>query len=142
LCGFFQITPEELDIWIAHGLKVTPSPVRITETAVDEFVRVHKVESSCPNNKEATRAVASMVDDIKRIADKLDLPPPDVVDTTYVAEKLGLTTKRIAQMALAGKIPAHCIVPGTGYGTFWKFLRSKIEPWIEAQPRRRHLTTK
>jgi hypothetical protein len=142
LCEFFQITPEELDIWIAQGLKVTASPVRITETAMDDFVRGQKVPSSCPNNEEATRAVASMANDLKRIADQLDPPPPDVVDTTYVAEKLGLTTKRIAQMALAGEIPSHCIVPGTGYGTFWKFLRSKIEPWIEARPRRRHLTTK
>ncbi len=84
--------------------------------------------------------LASVAADVRRIADRLDPPPSDIVDTVYVAEKLGLTVKRISQMALAGEIPAHCIVPGTGHGTYWKFFRSKIEPWIEARPRKRRLT--
>ena len=84
--------------------------------------------------------LASVAADVRRIADRLDPPPPDIVDTVYVAEKLGLTVKRISQMALSGEIPAHCVVPGTGHGTYWKFFRSRIEPWIEARPRRRHLT--
>jgi hypothetical protein len=142
-CKFFKITHEDLDAWIAQGLRVLHRPDgsrRITDTAVDRFNGVS--EPHHLNTEEATWAVASIAGDLKRIADRLDPPPHDVVDTTYVAEKLGLTTKRIAQMALAGEIPSHCIVPGTGFGTYWKFFRSKIEPWIEARPRRRHLTTK
>ena len=47
-CKFFKITPEDLQAWIAQGLKVRrclDGSLRITETAVDEFFRGMVVES-------------------------------------------------------------------------------------------------
>lgn len=65
-----------------------------------------------------------------RIADHFDPAPPDVVDSTYLARRLGCTTTWIAELARRGEIPASCIIPGTGNGKPWKFLRSRIEEWL------------
>jgi hypothetical protein len=77
--------------------------------------------------------LTSVAADVGRIANRLDPPPPDLVDTGYVAEKLGVSTKRISQLALAGELPAAAIVPGTGEGKPWRFYRSKVDPWIETR---------
>lgn len=76
-------------------------------------------------------AIATIAGALKRIADHFDPPPPDVVDSVYVRQKLGCTTTWVAEMARNGDIPAACIVPGTGNGKPWKFYRSKIEKWLE-----------
>ncbi len=55
---------------------------------------------------------------------------PDVVDTSYVAQKLGCTTVWIADQARSGAIPGSCIVPGTGHGKPWKFYRLRIDGWL------------
>ncbi len=70
---------------------------------------------------------------ILRIANKIDPPPPDIVDSGYVAQRIGCTTTWIADQARAGDIPRHCIVPGTGGGKPWKFHRSRIEAWISSR---------
>lgn len=77
--------------------------------------------------------LASVATDVRRIANQLDPPPPDLVDTSYVADKLGVSAKRISQLALAGEVPAAAIVPGTGEGKPWRFYRSKVDPWIETR---------
>lgn len=74
--------------------------------------------------------LAVIASSLKRIADHVDPPPPDIVDTEYIAKKLDVTKVYVAQMALDGKIPRNCIVPGTGNGKVWKFYRSRIDPWI------------
>lgn len=60
----------------------------------------------------------------------LDPPPPDTVDSCYVAGKLGCTTTWVADMARNGEIPRSCIVTGTGNGKPWKFHRTRIDEWI------------
>ncbi len=53
---FFQITREDLNAWIAQGLKVKRSldgSLRITETAVDEFFRGQVIESPYLNTEQA-----------------------------------------------------------------------------------------
>ena len=55
-CQDFQITPEDLQAWIAQGLKVKPcldGTVRITETAADEFFRGRAIESPYLSTDEA-----------------------------------------------------------------------------------------
>jgi hypothetical protein len=66
----------------------------------------------------------------ERIADRLDPPPPGIVDSPCVASRLGCTTTWVADMARRGEIPVGCVVPGTGNGRPWKFYRAKVETWI------------
>lgn len=68
-----------------------------------------------------------------RLVDHIDPPPSDVVDTTYVAKRIGCTTDWIANLAATGEIPSRCVVTGTGAGKPWKFHRRLIEAWIEAR---------
>ena len=70
---------------------------------------------------------------LERIADVVDPPPPDKVDTAYVAKKLGIGLARVSQMASQGEIPPSCIVAGTGNGKVWKFHRVRIDQWIESR---------
>jgi hypothetical protein len=80
--------------------------------------------------QEALRLLAEQQADLRRIADHFDPPPPDIVDTPYIAAKLGVTTTRIAQMVRENSIPNGCIVPGTGDGRPWKFYRHRMEEWL------------
>lgn len=75
----------------------------------------------------------SIAKSLERIAEALDPKPPDYMDGPNVAARLGLTPTRVAQMARDGDIPASCVVPGTGDGKPWKFVRSRIEAWIAAR---------
>jgi len=68
---------------------------------------------------------------LRRIADHFDPPPPNVVTTRYVADKLNCTLVHAARQAADGDIPRSCVVPGTGGGKPWKFYRSRIDQWIE-----------
>ncbi len=70
---------------------------------------------------------------MRRIADALAPPPPDIVGTAHVAALLGCTTVWVAEMARAGHLPPGCIVPGTGNGKPWKFYRGKVEGWIASR---------
>jgi hypothetical protein len=70
---------------------------------------------------------------LRRIADALDPPPPDVVGSPYVAQRLGCTATWVADLVRRGDIPASCLVPGTGKGKPWKFHRSRIDRWIESR---------
>lgn len=79
---------------------------------------------------ESLRVLAEVQADLRRIADHFDPPPPDIVDTPYIAERLGVTTTRIAQMVREGEIPKSCIVPGSGDGRLWKFHRGQLEDWL------------
>jgi len=98
--------------------------VRHPEVAVDEWLcRSYALEPD-------TACIATA---IKRIADHFDPPPPDKVGSDYVAHRLGCTTTWVADMVRQGEIPVHCVVPGTGNGKPWKFLRSRIDSWIESR---------
>jgi hypothetical protein len=79
---------------------------------------------------EIARHLAELVIEVRRIADVLDPSPPDLVDSGYVAGKLGCTTTWVADMARNGEIPRSCIVTGTGNGKPWKFHRTRIDEWI------------
>jgi hypothetical protein len=79
---------------------------------------------------EIARHLAEFVVEVRRLADVLDPPPPDLVDSVYVAGKLGCTTTWVADMARNGEIPRSCIVTGTGNGKPWKFHRTPIDEWI------------
>jgi hypothetical protein len=70
---------------------------------------------------------------LRRIADALDPPPPDVVGSPYVAQRLGCTTTWVSDLVRRGAIPSSCLVPGTGNGKPWKFYRSRIDRWIESR---------
>lgn len=78
-------------------------------------------------------AAEQIQEHLRRIADHFDPPPPDIVDSSYIADRLGVTTTRIAQMVRGGTIPKGCIVPGTGNGRLWKFYRSRIQKWLETR---------
>jgi hypothetical protein len=78
-----------------------------------------------------TSVLEQIAANLARIANHFDPPPPDIVDTTYIADKLDCTLEWVAKMALRGQIPGNCIVQGTGRGKPWKFHRSQIDRWIE-----------
>lgn len=125
-CRFFDLTERELQDQVQRGLRamhLMDGTMRITETAVDEFIRgVKGGDGGC--------VLADIAASLKRIADHVDPPPPDIVDTQYIADKLGLTLEYASTLAKTGKIPRNAIVPGTGEGKPWKFYRSRIDPWI------------
>lgn len=75
----------------------------------------------------------SIAKSLERIADVVDPPPPDKVDTSYVAKRLGIGLARVSQMASQGEIPPSCVVAGTGNGKIWKFHRVRIDQWIESR---------
>ena len=124
-CDLFGLTEAHFEKQIQQGLKVmqTANGAVVTETAVDNFI-------AGLNGGGDGAFLAVIASSLKRIADHVDPPPPDIVDTTYIADKLGVTKVWVAQMALDKLIPPSCIVPGTGNGKPWKFYRSRIDPWI------------
>ena len=101
---------------------------RVEEAASSEGA---VAQQASPFQVATPEAIATIAGALKRIADHFDPPPPDVVDSVYIRQKLGCTTQWIADMARNGVIPVACIVPGTGKGKPWKFYRSKIEKWLE-----------
>ena len=119
----FGLTERDFQNQIQRGLRVMEvgdGTLRITETAVDDFLR----------GGVGGDVIATIAASLKRIADHFDPPPPDIVDSTYIADKLGCTKVWVARMATEKQIPPSCIVPGTGFGKPWKFYRSRIDPWI------------
>ena len=124
-CQLFGLTEADFAKQIQQGLKVmqTANGTVVTETAVDNFI-------AGLNGGGDGAFLAVIASSLKRIADHVDPPPPDIVDTTYIADKLGCTLEWVAKMSLKGRIPANCIVPGTGIGKPWKFYRSRIDRWI------------
>jgi hypothetical protein len=78
-------------------------------------------------------ALEQQAEQLRRIADHVNPPARDVVDSAYLARKLGCSTAWIAQMARRGEIPESCVVRGTGNGKAWKFYRMGIERWIETR---------
>jgi hypothetical protein len=69
----------------------------------------------------------------ERIADRLDPPPVDVVDSPWVAARLGCTTTWVAELVRRGQVPRDCLVPGTGNGKPWKFYRHEAEAWLASR---------
>ena len=60
LCQFFKITSDDLQAWIAQGLKVKrclDGSIRITETAVDEFNRGKVVQTPYLTIEEAAKHI-------------------------------------------------------------------------------------
>ncbi|MFL5240569.1 MAG: hypothetical protein ACJ8FY_00540 [Gemmataceae bacterium] len=111
-------------MWIKNGLPVLrleDGTVRITETVVDDFFRQRREEIA------ATRIAESL----ERIANALAPAPAEIVGSQYIAERRGITTTYVAQMARQGVIPKACIIAGSGDGNYWKFDRKKIDQWIE-----------
>ena len=74
--------------------------------------------------------VHAIADALTRLADHVVPPPADIVDTTYVADRLGCSIEWISQQARQGLIPKSCLVEGTGNGKPWKFRRHQIDDWI------------
>jgi len=85
------------------------------------------------SNNDTPEIQRRIAEALGRIADHFDPPPPDVVGTPYVADRLACTTVWITQMIRSGEIPSSCIVPGTGHGKPWKFYRRGIESWMESR---------
>ena len=74
--------------------------------------------------------ITVLVQDVRRIADTLDPPDQTIVDSPYVAHRLGCTATWVSNMVRKGDIPARCLVKGTGNGKPWKFYREQIDQWI------------
>lgn len=95
------------------------------ESAIDDWIE------SRATGMSRTEMAQRIVTDLRRIADRLDPPPPDKVGTPYVSGRLGCTTVWITELIRKKEIPPNCIVPGTGNGKPWKFYRERIDRWIK-----------
>lgn len=135
-CEVFKIGGADLDAMIARGLPVHrmgDGSIRITETQIDEFLdrqAGNGVRQLAAHPTTSPPGLSTLIGEIRRIADALDPPPPDIVDSSYVAGRLGCTTTWVADLARQGKIPINCLVVGTGDGKPWKFRRGAIDVWI------------
>lgn len=67
---------------------------------------------------------------LERIANRIDPRRPDIVDSRWVADRLGCTTTWVSDMVRSGEMPRDCVVVGTGNGKPWKFYRTKVETWL------------
>ncbi len=138
-CNLFTMGAADFEVMVSEGLpvhRIKDGSIRITETQVDEFLdglagkqSRHLAVPPLPSHPD----LSSLIADIRRIADVMDPPPPDIVDSSYVAGRLGCTTTWIADLARQGKIPLGCLVLGTGDGKPWKFHRGAIDAWIAAR---------
>lgn len=75
-CQFFKITTEDLQAWIAQGLKVRrclDGSLRITESAVDEFFRGRVVESPYLTIEEAAIYARTTVNNIYGLIERRKL---------------------------------------------------------------------
>ena len=70
---------------------------------------------------------------LERIVDQLAPGPENIVGTDYVAGQIGCTPTHVARMVRDGDIPLSCVVPGCGDGRPWKFLRARIDNWLETR---------
>jgi hypothetical protein len=105
-------------------------PQDVLNVVVEDGSKTNPVKVIVEFGPEALRAIAEVQASLLRIADHFDPPPPDVIDSRYLADRLGVSTTRIAQRVRGGSIPASCIVPGSGDGRLWKFHRRRIEEWL------------
>lgn len=96
----------------------------------DALARLVAVESrmATPSDQGGDE---NLVTHLRRIADHFDPPPPNIVGTPYVAQKLNCTTVWVTEMIRLGQIPTSCVVPGTGNGKPWKFHRARIDEWMK-----------
>lgn len=67
---------------------------------------------------------------LERIANRIAPPPAAIVDSRWVADRLGCTTTWVADMVRSGELPRGCVVAGTGNGRPWKFHRAAVERWL------------
>ena len=138
-CTLFQMSEADFAAMVEKGLPVhrlEDESIRITETQVDEFLDGVAGRGSrrlAPSPGPSYADLSSLIAEIRRIADVMDPPPPDIVDSSYVAGRLGCTTTWIADLARQGKIPLGCLVVGTGDGKPWKFHRGSIDAWIASR---------
>ena len=115
------------------GEEAGPAPNREQGTLAAVLRRLDALEESSRRPPAPSAAWEVMARSVARIADALAPPPPDIVDSVYVAGRLGCTTTWIADQARSGDIPRRCIVAGTGRGKPWKFHRRAIDEWIESR---------
>jgi hypothetical protein len=114
---------------LSHGGDVAAPFISVL---VDLSVRfVHAVERMAASGERVAGSVERIAASAERLAEVHAPPLSEKVDTTYVAERLDVTPTWVAALARDGEIPAHCIVPGTGDGTPWKFYRDRIDKWLQ-----------
>jgi hypothetical protein len=90
-------------------------------------------EEQQPEPERLLSAVERIGEALERLADHFAPPPPDIVGTSYVAQRLACTQVWITDLIRQGDIPKSCIVPGTGNGKVWKLYRRQIDKWIESR---------
>lgn len=101
--------------------------LRLLEAVVSQLAAPHTHTFSHSNNWNDSGIVA----ELRRIADHVDPPNLEVVGTSYVAERIGVTTKWVGDLVRTRKIPKFCICPKSGGGNYWRFWKKQIDKWIE-----------
>lgn len=110
---------------------ISPDVRVLTYDFVDKEDASSKVPSIDPDRLHSyLDDTHRMADALTRLADHFVPPPADIVDTTYVADRLGCSIEWISQQARQGLIPKSCLVEGTGNGKPWKFRRHQVDDWI------------
>ena len=104
-CQFFKISMEDLQAWIAQGLKVKrclDGSIRITETSVDEFSRGKVLE-------------APIVSDL-----------PKEVSTEEAATILGLSKDTVLKLRAAGQLEFRNAAPPGSSRPVYRFLLESV----------------
>lgn len=121
--------PDELWLLIAADVRpistVPNSDELFLESTIDRWLKRRET------GIDETIIQREVAEYLRRIADRLDPPPPDKVGTPYIADRLGCTTVWITELIRKKDVPANCIVPGTGNGKPWKFYRDRIDRWLK-----------
>ena len=95
-------------------------------------VAVEKIAHALDNINRSPQ-LNILADSVERLSAHFTPAQSEIVNSGYVAGKLGCTTTWVSEMTRAGRIPRKCVVPGTGKGKLWKFYRRKIDAWMESR---------
>jgi hypothetical protein len=105
---------------------------RLAAAAERQALAVEKIAHALDNITRSPQ-LNILADSVERLSAHFTPAQSEIVDSGYVAGKLGCTTTWVSEMSRAGRIPKMCVVPGTGKGKLWKFYRRKIDAWMESR---------
>ncbi len=124
-CQFFKISPEDLQAWIAQGLKVKrclDGSIRITETAVDEFNRGFVLPELQGNSHKSTKKTKPIKPRLAGILEEL----PEEVSTEDAAKILGQSKDTVLKYRESGLLEFRNAAPPDSTRPVFRFTLQSV----------------